>query len=131
MFNYFISIAVLVLLMAGCSTKSHAQVKFENDKLMHDLYTLKNCRIESTKKLDDGVSSAEIIAAVVIQDCLKDSKYVMDNNMYDKSDSFREHFSTQMNDVNTSGVLGIILKHRSKKGNEESLKKSVDEMSNH
>ena len=115
MFKYFISVVVLVLLISGCSTKSKAQVKFENDKLMHDLFTLKTCREESTKRLDDGVSSAEIIAAEVIQACSKESKYVMDNNMYDKSEAYREHFSTQMNAVDTSGVIGIILKNRREK----------------
>ena len=115
MFKYFMSVAVLALLMTGCSTKSPERIKYENDKLLHDLYTLKNCRIASTKKLDDGVSSAEIIAAAVIQDCSEESKYVMDNNMYDNSEAYREHFNTQMNDVNTSGVIGIILKQRSQK----------------
>lgn len=112
MFKYFISIAILSLLITGCSTKSPAQVKFENDKLMHDLFTLKTCRTESAKVLDDGISSVEIIAAEVIKACSNESKYVMDNNMYDNSEEYREHFSTQMNAVGTSGVIGIILKQR-------------------
>ena len=115
MFKYFISIAVLALLITGCSTKSPAQVKFENDKLMHDLFTLKSCRTESARVLDDGVSSAEVIAAEVIKACSTESKYVMNNNMHDKSDAYREHFSTQMNAVDTSGVIGIILKQRREK----------------
>jgi len=112
MFKYFMSTLILLLLFTGCSTKSEARIKFENEKLMHDLYTLKMCRIESIKKLDDRISSVEIIADVVIKDCLKDSKYVMDNNMYDNSDSSRKQFATQMNAVETSGVINLILEHR-------------------
>ena len=114
MLKYLISTVVLLLVVTGCASKSPAQEKFENDKLMHDLYTLKNCRIESAKKLDDGISSVEIIASAVIQACMKESKYVMNQNMYDKSEEYREHFNTQMNAVETSGVLGIILKQRSR-----------------
>ncbi len=115
MFKYFISVVVLALLITGCSTKSQELVEFENERTMHDLYNLKNCRIESTKKLDDGVSSVEIIANVVIQDCLKESTFVMENNMHDKSEEYRENFATQMNGATTSGVINIILKYRSEK----------------
>jgi len=114
MFKIFISIAILALLFTGCSTKSPAQVKFEQDKLLHDLFTLKTCRTNSVKRLDDGVSSAETIAITVIQACSNESKYVMDNNMHDKSETFRTQFNKQMNDVNTSGVLTLILEHRRK-----------------
>jgi len=115
--KYLISIAmiILVFMMSGCASKSQAQVKFENEKLMHDLFALKQCRINSTENLDDGVSSVEIIAVAVIKDCSKDSKHVMDTNMYGKSDESVKLFKEQMDGVETSGVVGIILKNRSKK----------------
>lgn len=115
MLKYFISGILLSLLITGCSTKSDALIKFENDKLLHDLNTLQNCRIQNTRKLDDGVSSAETIAVTVIQECKKVSKHVMDNNMFDKSEEYRENFKKQMDGVKTSGVLSIILKHRKSK----------------
>jgi hypothetical protein len=114
--KYFAFISVLMLLMSGCAApKSQERIKFENNKLLHDLSTLKKCRIQSAKKLDDGVSSAEIIATAVIQDCAKDSNAVMDHNMFDWDDKSRESFRKQMNGVDTSGVLGIILKQRNEK----------------
>ena len=115
MYKYYMIIMVLVFSFTGCvSSKSPARVKFENDKLLHDLSVLKECRIKSVKKLDDKISSAEIIAVVVIEDCSKESKYVMDANMLDKSDEERKKFNEQMNGVQTSGVIGLILKNRQK-----------------
>lgn len=113
MLKYLLSAIILSLFITGCSFKSEAHLKFEKDKLVHDLYLLKECRIESTKKLDDGISSVEIIAQAVINDCQKSSQYVINNNMQDKSESFRQSFTQDMNGVKTSGVLGMILKHRS------------------
>lgn len=115
MFKYFVPMIAVSLLMGGCASKSQAQLKFEKDKLLHDLSSLKNCRIKSAKNLDDGVSSAEIIAVAVIKDCSKEAKYVMNNNMLDKSDESRKLFANQMNGVQTSGVISIILEQRSKK----------------
>jgi len=118
MLKYFIPTIALLLLFTGCSSqKSPEMKKYENDKLMHNLFTLKTCRIESAKRLDDGISSAEVIAAIVIQECMKESNYVMDNNMYDNSQEYREHFQNQMNSVNTSGVINIILEQRREKKN--------------
>jgi len=111
----YIHIVVLILSINGCAQKSEAHVKFETDRMMHDLFILKECRIKSTEKLDDGISSAKTIAISVIKDCSKESKAVMNKNMSDKSDVYRESFRNQMNSVETSGVLSIILKHRSQK----------------
>jgi len=118
MLKYFISISLLALVLiinACASPKTEAQVKFEQDKLLHDLFTLKTCRIEKTKELDDGISNVETIAVAVIKACIKESKYVTDNNMLEQSDEYKKVFFRQMNGVETSGVLNIVLQHRSKK----------------
>ena len=116
MYKYFISVSFLILMISACaSPKSAGHIKFEQDKLLHDLYTLKECRKEKTKELDDGVSSVETIAISVIQACLKESKHVMDTNMLDLDDEYRSVFFDKMNGVETSGVLNIILTHRSEK----------------
>jgi len=117
MLKYFISISLLILVLiinAYASSKTEAQVQFEQDKLLHDLFTLKTCRIQKTKELDDGISNVETITVAVIKACIKESKYVTDNNMLDKSSEYKKIFFRQMNGVKTSGVLNIILEHRSK-----------------
>jgi len=112
----FILVSFLILLMSACaSPKSADHIKFEQDKLLHDLYTLKECRVEKTKRLDDGISSVETIAITVIQACSKESKHVMDTNMLDLDEEYRKVFFDKMNGVKTSGVLNIILTYRSEK----------------
>ena len=111
--NKSIYLIILALLFSGCvASKTPEQAKFENDKLLHDLSVLRDCRIDSVKKLDDKISPADVIAEVVIKDCSKEAKHVMDTNMLDYSEEFRNNFDKQMNDVKTSGVINIILKHR-------------------
>ena len=118
MFKYILSISLItfVLIVSGCaSKKSQGHIQFEKDKLLHDLYTLRTCRIDSAKKLDDGVSSAKSIAQVVIKECEKESNHVMNANLLDQSEKYRLDFYKQMNGVETSGVIGMILKQRSEK----------------
>lgn len=115
MLKYFISAILLALFTTGCSTKSPEFIKFEEDKLLHDLHTLKNCRIQNTRILDDGQSDIELIATAVIKKCKRVSQHVMNNNMHDKSEAYREKFETQMDSLETSGVLEIVQKHRKTK----------------
>ena len=111
--NKYISLIILALLFTACvASKTPEQAKFENDKLLHDLSVLRDCRIDSVKKLDDKISTAEIIASAVISDCSKEAKHVMNTNMLEQSEEFRLNFDKQMNDVQTSGVIPMILKHR-------------------
>jgi hypothetical protein len=109
----YIYLTFIVLVFAACvASKTPEQVKFEEQKLLHDLSVLKECRIKSAKKLDDKVSPADVIAVAVIKECSKEAKYVMNNNMQDRDKEYRDSFEKQMNGVQTSGVIGIILKHR-------------------
>ena len=109
----YLHLIILPLLLVGCvASKTPEKAKFENDKFLHDLSVLKDCRIDSVKKLDDKISTAEIIASAVISDSSKEAKHVMDTNMLDQSEEFRNNFEKQMNGVQASGVIPMILKHR-------------------
>ena len=110
MIKYFLfTPMIFVLLGCGASPKELAK---QNDKTMQYLINLTNCRIYSTKGIDDGVSSVEIIAAEVIKTCTEEAKSVMENNMLDKDEEYRKAFYQQMMGVQTSGVISIVLKHR-------------------
>ena len=103
----------MALFFSGCvASKTPERAKFEQDKLLHDLSVLKDCRINSIKKLDDKISTVEVIASAVIDECSKEAKHVMNTNMLDMNEEFRENFEKQMNGVQTSGVIPMILKHR-------------------
>ena len=111
--NKYIYLMILALFFSGCvASKTPEQAKFEHDKLLHDLSVLRDCRIDNVKKLDDKISTVEVIASAVINECSKEAKHVMDTNMLDMDEEFRNNFEKQMNDVQTSGVIPMILKHR-------------------
>ena len=110
MIKYILSLS-MILVLFGCSA-TQKELDKQNDKTMQYLVNLNNCRIYSTKGLDDGVSSVEIIATEVIKKCTKEAKSVMENNMLDKNEEYRKTFYKQMMGVQTSGVVSIILKHR-------------------
>ena len=119
MIKYFIYASILLTLF-GCSA-TQADLKAEEEKTLQYLVNLKNCRIFSTKALDDRVSSVEIIAATVIQDCTKEANAVMEKTMLYKDEEFRKNFYKQMMGVQTSGVITMILKHR-RETKDETLK---------
>ena len=111
--NKYIYLMILALFFSGCvASKTPEQAKFEQEKLLHDLSVLRDCRIDSVKKLDDKISTVEVIASAVINECSKEAKHVINTNMLDMSEEFRANFDKQMNDVQTSGVIPMILKHR-------------------